>query len=238
MIKTNYPNPDVTVVIPAYNEEEVIGSVLRGVCDAASKMLESCEVIVVNDRSTDRTSQIVKEFPEIILLTSTNPRGKGGALRMGFEAAKGKCIVMMDGDGSHQAADIPKLAQEALKTKGLVIGSRIYGGSQEYTRIRAFGNIFFTWLFGLVHGRYLSDALNGFKAFDRDVYRKFYYSSSGFEIEIELLVNTLALGRSITEVPSMELKRQGGRVKSRVLKDGFKFLFRIIQERFRPRTPR
>lgn len=229
--------PAISIVVPAYNEEEVIGNVLREICYVTSKMSQKCEIIVVNDRSKDGTAGVVRQFSAqgVILIDSKNPQGKGGALRSGFDAARGECIVMMDGDGSHQAVDIPKLTDEVFRTKGLVIGSRIYGGSQEYTRVRAFGNILFTWMFGFFHGRYLSDALNGFKAFHRDIYQKFLYSSNGFEIEIELLVNTLALQRSITEVPSMELSRQGGEVKSRVVRDGFRFLWRIIQERFRKR---
>ena len=230
-------DPEISIVIPAYNEEQVIGNVLKEVCSVTSRMPRKCEIIVVNDRSSDGTAQVVEKFSSqgVILLDSKNPQGKGGALRTGFDAARGECVVMMDGDGSHQAIDIPKLTDEVFRTKGLVIGSRIYGGSQEYTRVRAFGNILFTWMFGLVHGRYLSDALNGFKAFHRDIYRKFNYSANGFEIEIELLVNALALKRSITEVPSMELSRQGGEVKSRVIRDGFRFLWRIILERLRKR---
>jgi glycosyltransferase involved in cell wall biosynthesis len=233
--------PEVSIVIPVYNEAEVIGEVLSAVIRETKSMAHSCEVIVVNDRSTDGTRQIVERFSNkdgVILIDSKNPRGKGGALRSGFDAARGMCIVMMDGDGSHQACDIPRLVEEQRRTNGLVIGSRIYGGSQEYTRLRAFGNIFFTWLFGLFHGRYLSDALNGFKAFGSSIYREFWYSSNGFEIEIELLVNTLQSHRPITEVPSMELKRQGSEVKSNVVRDGFRFLYRIIYEKFRTRKPR
>ena len=228
--------PDVSIVIPVYNEEGVIGSLLEKVSEAVRAMPVTCEVIAVNDHSTDRTREIIQNFSQahpVVLIDSNNRRGKGGALRAGFDMAKGKCIVMMDGDGSHQASDIPRLVDEERRTKGLVIASRIYGGSEEFSRLRATGNLWLTWLFGMVHGRYLSDALNGFKAFDSDIYRKFRYSSRGYEIEIELLSNTLKIGRLITEVPGLELKRQGGEVKSRIVKDGFKFLWRIIFERYR-----
>lgn len=225
----------VTIVIPTFNEEKTIRKVLEDVFLAIQLMEEHCEVIVVNDSSTDNTLAVLKEIASrlpLVILSNTNGRGKGGALRTGFSQAQGKCIVMMDGDGSHQAKDIPHLVEEQQRTNGLVIASRIYGGSEEYTFVRAFGNIFLTWLFGVIHGRYLSDALNGFKAFSADIYNQFTYTSNGYEIEIELLVNTLRCGKSITEVPSLELKRQGGEVKSRVMRDGFKFLWRIILERF------
>lgn len=234
-------DPEVSVVIPAHNEESTISSVVEGVFKVTRTMSEKVEVIVVNDHSTDRTREIVQELERdhpVVLVDSESSRGKGVALRAGFEVAKGKCLVMMDADGSHQAVDIPKLVDEQKKTNGLVIGSRIYGGSEEYTQIRAFGNILFTWLFGMIHGRYLSDALNGFKAFSADIYREFKYTSKSYEIEIELLVNALALGRRITEVSSLELARQGGEAKSRVVRDGFRFLWRIIVEKFRPRRRR
>lgn len=232
---------DVSVVIPAYNEEQCIRGVLKKVVEAVRRMPKRCEIIVINDHSTDRTREIVQSFADregVVLLETQSGHGKGAALRRGFEVARGKCLIMMDGDGSHQAVDIPRLVEEQERTGGLVIGSRIYGGSEEYTRVRAFGNLLFTWLFGFLHGRYLSDALNGFKAFHADIFRSFIYTSNGYEIEIELLVNALALGRPITEIPSLELSRQGGEAKSKVLKDGFRFLFRIVLERFRVRRRR
>ncbi|MBI4309082.1 MAG: glycosyl transferase, partial [Candidatus Omnitrophica bacterium] len=117
--------------------------------------------------------------------------------------------------------------------QGLVVASRITGGSEEYTRVRAFGNIVLTWFFGFVHGRYLSDALNGFKIFHRDIVQRFPYTSDHFEIEIELLVNALRLGRPITEIPSRERSRLAGRLKSSVVKHGLLFMSRIVYEKFR-----
>jgi len=112
----------------------------------------------------------------------------------------------------------------------LVIGSRLFGGSDEYTRIRAFGNILLTYIFGFLHGRYLSDALNGYKAFRRDVVTRYGCSANGFEIEIELLANALRAGGRIVEVPSHERARAGGRSKSRVVRHGTRFLVRTIYE--------
>ena len=140
---------------------------------------------------------------------------------------------MMDADYSHIATDLPKLLHEVRQHQGLVVGSRITGGSEEYTRVRALGNVMLTWCFGLFHGKYMTDALNGLKVFHRDVYRHFIYTADDFEIEIELLVNALRLGRPITEFPSHERSRSGGKLKSSVVKHGTLFLTRIIYERFR-----
>jgi CDP-paratose 2-epimerase len=223
----------VSIVIPARNEAACLEAVLDEINVVLATSSYRYEVIVVNDRSSDRTVEIAQQYPFVKVIDSVYPPGKGGALRSGFDVAQGEYLLMMDADFSHNAADIPSLVEEVMRHKGLVLGSRITGGSEEYTRVRAFGNIIFTWFFGFVHGRYLSDALNGFKIFHRDIYQAFIYSASGFEIEIELLANTLRCNRTITEVPSRERMRLDGRLKSSVVRDGMRFLLRIIMEKFR-----
>jgi len=224
---------DVSLVIPARNEEDCLPSVL----DELHLMMISCsytiEVIVVNDRSTDRTCEIASQYDFVKLIDSKYKPGKGGALRSGFDIAAGTYMAMMDADFSHDAFDLPELIDMARRNRGLVVASRITGGSGEYTRVRAFGNVFLTWFFGMLHGRYLSDAINGFKVFHRDVYSEFNYTSNAFEIEVELLVNTLRLSRPINEIPSRERARLGGKIKSSVIRHGTRFFYRIMLERFR-----
>ena len=224
---------NVSVVIPAKNEEESLPAVLNELKVVVNSSPYRIEVIVVNDRSTDNTAEVAGKFAFVKVVDNQYPSGKGGALRFGFESAQGEYIAMMDADFSHNAMDLPVLLQEAKQHQGLVVGSRIYGGSDEYTRVRAFGNVLLTWFFGCMHGRYLSDALNGFKVFHRDIYHHFDYTSVNFEIEIELLSNALRLGRKITECPSHERKRSGGQLKSSVIKHGTLFMTRIIYEKFR-----
>ena len=224
---------DVSIVIPAKNEAASLRQLLEEIHLLLMHPSYKYEVIVVNDRSTDETPEIAKGYPFVKLINSTCPPGKGGSLRSGFNVAQGTYFLMMDADFSHDAADIPTMVESVLKHKGLVVASRITGGSEEYTRVRAFGNIIFTWFFGFLHGRYLSDALNGFKLFHRDIYHSFEYTANGFEIEIELLTNTLRLKREITEISSRERMRSDGEIKSSVIHDGMCFLIRIIQEKFR-----
>jgi dolichol-phosphate mannosyltransferase len=136
----------------------------------------------------------------------------------------------MDADYSHRAEDLPKFLGALEEGVGLVIGSRVYGGSDEYTPIRALGNVFLTYALGLFMGRYLSDALNGYKAFRRQVFDDFHYTSKMFEIEIELLANTLRKGWKILEISSHERARLGGEAKSRVIRHGTRFFWRIFTE--------
>ena len=223
----------VSIVIPIRDEEAAIGPVLEHLRKATSEIERfEFEVIVVDDSSTDRGPEIARSYGARVLRNAP-PHGKGAALRAGFAAATGSLIVMMDGDHSHRPEDLGAFLDALTRGASLVIGSRIFGGSEEYTALRAFGNIVLSYLFGLLHGRYLSDALNGYKAFRREVFSSFAYTSVGFEIEIELLVNAMRLGGTIQEIPSHERARSGGRSKSSIVRHGSRFLARMLYERVR-----
>jgi glycosyltransferase involved in cell wall biosynthesis len=220
----------VSIVIPARNEEQTLGLVLDDLKSMAAQMPErSVEVIVVDDGSSDRTGELAAQRGARVLRNG-GPPGKGRALRLGFESATGDVLVMMDADYSHRAEDIPVMLGAMKSGVGMVIGSRIFGGSDEYTPVRALGNVVFTLLVGLLFHRFLSDALNGFKAFRRDVFQEFRYTSRSFEIEIELLANALRRGYRVVEISSHERARQGGAAKSRVIRHGTGFLYRCILE--------
>ncbi len=224
---------DISLVIPARNEEESLPKVLNEIAMARPSFQYNTEVIVVNDHSTDKTVEVAKSYPFVRVVENLRKPGKGHALRAGFEQAQGEYIAMMDADLSHNIVELSGLIEEARRHQGMVVGSRITGGSEEYTPIRAFGNIILTWFFGLVHGRYLSDAINGYKVFHHEVFKNYEYTSQNFEIEIELLVNTLRLGKPITEIPSHERSRVGGKAKSLVIKHGTLFALRILWDKFR-----
>ena len=225
----------VSIVIPIRDEEETIGLVLDTIRKATSEIEGyEFETIVVDDGSSDRGPEIARTYGASVVGNSA-PHGKGAALRIGFAASTGAIIVMMDGDDSHRAEELGVFLDALKPGVSLVVGSRIFGGSEEYTPVRAFGNIVLTYLFGVLHGRYLSDALNGYKAFRREVFTGFKYTSVGFEIEVELLANALRSGGRIVEVPSHERARGGGRSKSRVARHGMRFLMRAIFEWARSR---
>lgn len=225
----------LTVVIPAKNEEMNIGLVLDDVNRTVQQMPGiRTEVIVVDDKSTDRTGAVAQERGAKVI-RNTGPSGKGRALRLGFEHASGEVIVMMDADYSHRAEEIPAFLAAMEGDVGLVIGSRVFGGSEEYTPVRALGNVFLTASMGICLGRYLSDALNGFKAFRRDITGDFRYTSKAFEIEIELIANALRKGYRVIEISSHERARRAGEAKSRVIRHGTRFLMRILSEGLRNR---
>jgi len=227
----------VSVIIPARNEEVTLPMVLKDLNATIAKLTDvAVEVICVDDHSTDATANIARSFGAKVIENKKGP-GKGMALRSGFEAATGDILVMMDADYSHRAEELPMFLDALRDGVGLVIGSRVVGGSEEYTHVRALGNVFLSAAFGLCTGRYLSDALNGFKVFRRDVFTDFSYTSAAFEIEVEIVANALRKGYRVVEVSSHERERAGGEMKSRVVQHGTRFLLRILWEGYKGVEP-
>ena len=221
----------ISVIIPAKDEEETIGAVLSDLNTTIKKHPDySWEIIVVADNCVDQTEAIAKEKGATVIRNTGSP-GKGHALTKGFSLAKGEYIVMMDADYSHRAEDIgifiKALAQENV---GLVIGSRFLGGSDEYTLIRNAGNVILTVCLNLLFSLKLGDSLNGYKAFKKEIVKKHPCSCSAFEIEIELIYNTLLEKMKIVEVSSHERARAGGKMKSHAIIHGTKFLLCIINK--------
>ncbi len=228
---------NISVVIPAKDEEATIAQVLGDLYQVIPQLTGyQCEVICVDDHSTDRTAAIAQSFGAKVVRNRARA-GKGMALRAGFEAASGSIIAMMDADYSHRAEDLPVFLAALSDGVGLVIGSRVVGGSEEYTHLRALGNVFLSAMLGLCTGRYLSDALNGYKVFRREIFTDYKYTASAFEIEIEIIANTLRKGYRILEVSSHERARAGGKCKSRVVQHGTRFLLRILWEGIRGVKP-
>jgi glycosyltransferase involved in cell wall biosynthesis len=223
----------ISVIIPARDEEQTIGLVVRDCLKILGQMGLEHEIIVVDDGSSDGTAAAVQGLDCTLLRNQGPSHGKGAALRLGFAAARHSTFLMLDADYSHRAEDIPVLWGEFLKGYGLVVADRLIGGSDEYTFSRCYGNLFLTTVFSSLFGVQLNDSLNGFKIFERRVFDSFTYTAEDFSIEIELLANTRRLGLSIGQIRSHERARQGGRAKSFAVRHGFSFLFRILHERWR-----
>lgn len=233
MSKGNQKNivRNISIVIPAKDEEETIGAVLSDVNKEIEKLSQyQWEVIVVVDHCCDNTEAIAQKCGAKTI-NNTMPPGKGNALITGFGAADGDIFIMMDADYSHRAEDIQKfITPFSDDAVGLVIGSRSLGGSEEYTFIRTMGNIGLTSCVNVFFSLKLTDSLNGYKAFRKNIFRNHMYSAKAFEIEIELIANTIAERKKIVEVPSHERARAGGEMKSRALRHGFRFLGCIIKK--------
>jgi glycosyltransferase involved in cell wall biosynthesis len=228
----------VSVIIPAKNESENIPQLLTDLQKVFQKITNyQFELIVVDDHSADQTSQVARDGGAIVIENKRNP-GKGNALVSGFEKAAGRYLIMLDADYSHRPEDIPVFLSKLEQGFGLVVGSRSTGGSDEYTFIRTLGNVGLSTVFCFLMGVQVTDVLNGYKAFRREVFTGYRYHSAQFEIEIELMANCIRAGLPIGEIACHERARSAGEAKSRVVKHGTRFLWKILQMAFIYRTER
>ncbi len=206
----------VEIIIPTLNEEESIGEVIEGF-----KRLGYEDIIVIDGNSTDRTREIAKAKGAKVVIQSG--RGKGQAIAEAFQIANGDVVVLIDGDGTYLPEDVEKLLEPIRKgIADHVIGNRLENFEKgAFTRLNLFGNKILNALFRFFYGVELRDILSGYRALKREVYKSIDLKKHGFEVEVEMTVETLANGFRIVEVPIRYVKR-AGKTKLNPFKDGLK----------------
>lgn len=194
----------LSVVVPVYNEEETLRSVLQKLLTVANLL----EIIIVDDGSTDRTGEIASRFskdhPQARLLTQEKNQGKTAAVRLGISATQGEIVVIQDADSEYDASEIGHLVQPiADGVADAVYGSRFL--VRRAARVLYFNhyvaNRVLTFVSNLLTNVNLSDVETGYKAFRGDVIRNMILTSSGFGFEIEVTAKLAKLGCAMYEVP-------------------------------------
>ena len=222
----------VTVVVPAINEGQNIGRVLRRLPD------DLHEVILVDGNSQDDTIDAARDaYPAIRVLTQSG-RGKGDAFRTGFAAVTGNLVVMLDADGSADPAEIPRFVAALEAGADFAKGSRFLegGGSDDITALRRFGNTCLSGSANLLHGTHFTDLCYGYNAFWARCLPFISLDAPGFEVETLINLRIAAAGMRITEVPSYEADRLSGQSNLKTFRDGFRVLGTIIGEARRRRS--
>ena len=222
--------PGVTVVIPARNEEPT----LKMIIDKARPFAD--EIVVVDGHSRDRTAEVAREAGAVVV--QDNKRGKGDAIRVGAKAATREIVVFMDADGSHDAADIPKLVAPIREDGAdLVIGSRGRGGSDELhgdieKLLRLVGSdiilIGINWRFKAN----LTDSQNGFRAIRRAVILDLGLVEDITTIEQEMTIKALKKGYTVAEVPAHEYARITGESTIKLRKVWFRYVYSFLKDLF------
>jgi len=208
-----------TAVIPARDEAGAIGAVVA----AATAVV--AEVIVVDDGSRDATAALADAAGARVVRLSPG-RGKGFALRSGVAAASHDRVVLCDGDGQDDPADIPLLLDALDQGADLAIGTRFSGPIDvgAVTPVDRLGNRALTELLNLLYGVRLTDTQAGFRAFRGSLWTQLPLAADGFAVETEVLVRALQAGAAVTEIPVGRLPRaHGERVLHRV-RDGLAIL--------------
>lgn len=221
----------ITAVISIYNEEKTIKDIIRSVKKHSDEIL-----VVVAKGSTDRSLDIAKSMGARTLID--NGKGKGAAIRLGIQEAKGDIIVFIDADGSHTADDIPMLvAPIQSKKSDLVVASRMLGGSEElHGTLSEFVRMLFSSIITLIinyrFSIHTTDSQNGFRAIRKSVAKELELKANIFDIETEMVMKTAKKGYKISEVPSRELKRIYGKSRINVMKMGPVYFWRVISNLF------
>ena len=195
----------LSIVIPAYNEERFIGTLLEQIraVDLAPLAVAK-QVIVVDDHSRDRTPEIVAGFPEVIFKRLDQNSGKGQAVRTGMSLATGDYLIIQDADLEYDPQDYIPMMRAMLAGDGDVIyGSRyLTTGRHERQSLTAYlGGRSLSLVGYLCTGTWLTDTVTALKLFPRELLPSLHLQTSGFELDHEITAKVLAWGLHIHEVP-------------------------------------
>jgi glycosyltransferase involved in cell wall biosynthesis len=230
------PWQKLTIVIPALNEEESIGSTVQRCLDARGHIkavgnVRDIEIVVVSDGSTDRTAEIAQQFaardPAVSVIVFPQNRGYGAALKAGFEKGTGELVSFLDADGTcdpRYFADMCRAMRE--EQAALVLGSRMQPGNS-MPRIRRVGNRIYAVLLGALSGWAVSDTASGMRVIRRDALPELYPLPDGLHFTPAMSARALLGELRIVEVP-MAYAERVGESKLHVMRDGFRFLAAII----------
>ncbi len=226
----------VTIIIPVYNEKNLIARLLKQVIDSDTSPF-SKEIIVVDDGSTDGTGDILKEHApnNIKLISHSKNLGKASAINSALRAATGDVIIMQDADLEYSPQDYKRLLNPfSDENTKVVYGSRFLLKTWP-TNMKAanwLANKLFTFLINLLYKTHITDEGTCYKLFRRDVIKSIGIKSSNFEFCPEVTAKLLKNGIQIIEVPVSYTARDKKEGKKPGAVDGFKVLWTIIKYRF------
>lgn len=211
----------ISVLIPAYNEEGSIASVLEGLRDWRAR----AEIIVVDDASTDRTAEIAERAGVRVIRHRVN-KGYGAALKTGIRAASGDIIVMMDADSEHDAAQIARLL-DAMGSNDMVVGAR--GRGSHAPLLRRPGKWLLSQVANYLAQTNIPDLNSGLRAFRKEVVKLFLHIlPNGFSFTTTLTLALYKEGFNIAYVPITTSPRVGTSTVNPI-RDGLNTLMLIIR---------
>jgi glycosyltransferase involved in cell wall biosynthesis len=225
----------LSIVIPAYNEDRFIGAVLRRIeAVDLSSLAISKEVIVVDDGSDDRTSDVVSTFPGVTLQRHPVNRGKGHAVRMGLAWASGDYVIIQDADLEYDPADyLPMLRALREGHADAVYGSRYLesGRRANQSWVAYVGGRSVSLALLAFTGSWLTDTVTAYKLFNRADLLQLHLQSDGFELDHEITARLLASGKRIVEIPIRYVPRTRAEGKKVGLHDWFMAIYTLFRYR-------
>jgi glycosyltransferase involved in cell wall biosynthesis len=210
-----------SIVIPAFNEEAIIGEVVGGLLADGPWH----EILVVDDGSSDATAQRARAAGAIVVAHPYN-KGNGAAVKSGIRKATGEYVLILDADGQHQPRDARRLVSR-LGDYDLVVGAR--SRATQASGARWIGNALLNWLAGYLTGRPVPDLTSGFRAARREHLREFLHLlPNGFSTPTTTTLAFLKVGYNVTFEP-IEARSRVGRSKIRLARDGVKFFLILLR---------
>ncbi len=217
----------LSVVIPAYNEENGIAEIASRVLavEAALKNVgvERLELLVVDDGSRDHTAEVAESIAGVRVIRHAKNKGYGAALKTGFSKSRGELIGFLDADGTYPPEYFPQLCQVALNGADLVIGSRMAGEESQMPFARRVGNFFFANLLTLLSRQKVTDSASGMRVFKREILEQIYPLPDGLNLTPVMSTRAVHEGINIKEVP-IPYSERVGRSKLSVIRDGSIFM--------------
>ncbi|HEX9389139.1 MAG TPA: glycosyltransferase family 2 protein [Anaerolineales bacterium] len=217
----------LSIVIPAYNEENGIAEIASRVLSvqlALKKVgVDRLELLIVDDGSKDRTAEVAESIPGVHLIRHPQNKGYGAALKTGFSKASGELIGFLDADGTYPPEYFPQLCEAALKGTDLVIGSRMAGEDSKMPFTRRVGNFFFANLLTLLSRQKVTDSASGMRVFRREILERIYPLPDGLNLTPVMSTRAVHEGIKIEEIP-IPYSERVGRSKLSVLRDGSIFI--------------
>jgi len=217
--------PTITALLPAYNEEVSIGSVVLRTKQYADR------VVVIDDGSSDHTAEVAALAGAEVLRHQKN-QGKGAALKTGFTSLNGdSVIVTIDTDGQHDPADIPRLVDPILRGEAdMVNGSRYLNGNGKNTPLyRRVGQKVLDTATNLDSGLSITDSQSGFRAFSGKAKGVFSFKQNGLAIESEMLADAAAASLRIQEV-EIGVRYDVGKSSENPISHGVRILVKVLHD--------
>lgn len=226
----------LSIIIPVYNEKKTILELIKKVKEVSVNLEK--EIIIVDDCSTDGTTELLSKLKDVKVIFHKTNQGKGAAIKTALKHITGDIILIQDADLEYEPKDYPQLIKPILEGKTKVVyGSRFKGKkilAKERWKIPShyIGNILLSLITTLLYGRYITDMETGYKVFTKDVIDNITLNAKGFEFEPEITVKILKKGYKIIEVPISYKSRSFNEGKKITWKDGVKALWYLIKYRF------
>lgn len=212
----------VSIIIPAYNEGQAIGALVRKI----KELYRGTEVIVVDDGSTDDTAPMARDAGASVYSHPYNI-GNGAAIKSGIRLASGEVLVFIDGDGQHDPRDVKRLL-EGFPDYDMVVGARAKGNQASWGR--ALANRVFNRLASYVTKFRVRDLTSGFRAVKFDIAREYLHLlPNTYSYPTTLTLCVLRSGRSLRYVPIETKNRKKGKSKIKILPDGIRFFLIITK---------